>query len=156
MWTKDVCKGTIAAIIPGRVEKCGEMKMLTKPRALMLGVFLLVLSCASVYAQHMEYLGDSHVDGLNDHDSIKVGRSAGTYRAIQLRISGGAINFERVVVRYGNGTSEEIQIRSRIPDGGQTRIIDLPGDRRIIQSVDLWYSKDKWTKRPKVSLYGVR
>ena len=41
---------------------------------------------------------------------------------------------------------------SRRPGG-----LDIgPGERRIIQSVDLWYSKDRWTKRPKVSLYGLR
>ena len=57
---------------------------------------------------------------------------------------------------HGNGTQEEIPIRARIPDGGQTRVIDLPGERRIIKSVDLWYGKDKWSHRPKVSLYGVR
>jgi hypothetical protein len=121
--------------------------------------FVLVLAfCTSLYAQRGQwtYLGDAHVDGMQDHDSIKVGRAAGAYRAIQLRISGGAINFERVIVRYGNGTQEEISIRSRIPDGGQTRVIDLPGERRMIQSVDLWYGKDKWSRRPKVSLYGVR
>ena len=76
---------------------------------------------------HWEYLGDAHVDGAQDHDSIKVGRAAGGYHAIQLRISGGAINFERVIVRYGNGEKEEIPIRARIPAGGQTRVIDLPG-----------------------------
>jgi hypothetical protein len=120
--------------------------------------FLFVLAlCTSLYAQRgqWQYLGDAHVDGTQDHDSIKVGRSAGSYRAIQLRISGGAINFERVIVRYGNGEKEEIPIRANIEDGGQTRVIDLPGRRRIIRSLDLWYGKDKWEKRPKVSLYGL-
>lgn len=123
-----------------------------------LALFLVAASFTTVYAQRgrLVYLGNAHVDGSTDHDSIKVGRSDGTFRAIQLRISGGAVNFDRVIVRYGNGTSEEIAIRNRIPDGGQTRIIDLPGERRIIQSVDLWYSKDRWTRRPKVSLYGLR
>ena len=119
-------------------------------------VFVLALySSLHARREQWQYLGDSHVDGLQDHDSIKVGRSAGTYRAIQLRISGGAINFERVIVRYGNGSQEEISIRARIPDGGQTRVIDLPGERRIIQSLDLWYGKENWRRRPKVSLYGL-
>jgi hypothetical protein len=132
--------------------------MLKKQKAWMLAVCLVLASCSVLYAQRerLVYLGASHVDGSRDNDSIKVGRSSGTYRAIQLQVSGGAVNFDRVVVRYGNGTSEEIRVRSRIPDGGKTRIIDLPGERRIIQSVDLWYSKDRWTKRPKVSLYGLR
>ena len=122
-----------------------------------IGVVLFLALCASLNARGVwTYLGEAHVDGMADHDSIRVGRSAGVYRAIQLRISGGAINFDRVIVRYGNGTQEEISIRSRIPDGGQTRVIDLPGARRIIESLDLWYGKDKWEKRPKVSLYGLR
>ncbi len=123
-----------------------------------LSLVLLLACCTSMQAQRgrWTYLGDSHVDGNNDHDSIRVGRSDGTFRAIQLRISGGAINFDRVIVRYGNGSQEEIPIRARIPSGGKTRAIDLPGDRRVIQSVDIWYGKDRWSRRPKVSLYGIR
>lgn len=131
--------------------------MSTNRNQWVMGFVLVLALCTGLNAQrgHWEYLGDAHVDGAQDHDSIKVGRAAGGYHAIQLRISDGAINFERVIVRYGNGEKEEIPIRARIPDGGQTRVIDLPGRRRIIQSLDLWYSKDRWEKRPKVSLYGL-
>jgi hypothetical protein len=132
--------------------------MLKKSILPLMALFLVAAFHTPAQAQRarMVYLGNAHVDGTVDHDSIKVGRGDGTYRAIQLRISGGAVNFDRVIVRYGNGTMEEIQVRNRIPDGGRTRIIDLPGDRRIIQSVDIWYSKDRWTRRPTVSLYGIR
>jgi hypothetical protein len=132
--------------------------LLKKKRVCALWVCLLSLTSVLVYAQraHMVHLGDARVDGARDRDSIRVGASSGAFRAIQLRVSGGAVNFDRVVVRYGNGTQNEVPVRSRIPSGGQTRIIDLPGDRRIIQSVELWYSKDTWRTRPKVSLYGVR
>src|ERR1700730_2949426 len=116
-------------------------------------VFVLAL-CTSLYArrERWQYLGDSHVDGSQDHDSIKVGRSAGTYRAIQLRISGGAIDFGRVIVRYGNGSQEEIPIRARIPDGGQTRVIDLPGERRIIRSLRPLVRKGQLEKAPQSEL----
>ena len=118
------------------------------------GCVLVLALCTSVYAQRgrWTYLGDSHVDGAQDHDSIKVGRSAGTYRAIQLRIRGGAINFERVIVRYGNGSQEEIPIRARIPDGGQTRVIDLPGERRIIRSLRPLVRKGQLEKAPQSEL----
>ncbi len=127
-------------------------------RKWMLGFILVLAICTSLSAQRERwtFLGDAHVDGAVDHDSIRVGRSGGTFRAIQLRVSGGAINFDRVIVRYGNGTFDQIPIRARIPDHGQTRVIDLPGDRRVIQSLDLWYSKDRWNRRPKVTLYGLR
>jgi hypothetical protein len=132
--------------------------MLKKQKVWMLGVCFLVASCTSLYAQraHMVHLGDASVNGGIDHDTIRVGRSEGAYRAIQLRVHGGAVNFDRVVVRYGNGTQEELQIRSTIPAGGHTRIIDLPGERRIIKTVDFWYAKANWLTRPRVSLYGVR
>lgn len=67
----------------------------------MLAMFLMAASLISLNAQRgrMVRLGDAHVDGSTDHDSIKVGRSNGTYRAIQLQVSGGAVNFDRVIVR---------------------------------------------------------
>jgi hypothetical protein len=104
----------------------------------------------------MVLLGSGRVSSGLDHDTIQAGGQLGTFRAIQLRVNGGAVNFLRVVVQYGNGTRSEIQVRSNIPAGGVTRIIDLPGDRRIIQRVDFWYTKANWATLPKVSLYGVR
>jgi hypothetical protein len=105
---------------------------------------------------HMVFLGSGRVNSGLDHDTIHAGPQQGTFRAIQLRVSGGAVNFLRIIVQYGNGTRSEIQVRSNIPAGGTTRIIDLPGDRRIIQRVDFWYSKANWATLPRVSLYGVR
>jgi hypothetical protein len=124
----------------------------------LLTLLLVCVLAVPVYAQygHMMRLGDAHVDGRVDHDSIHVGRHDGTFRAIQLHVSGGAINFERVIVRYGNGGTEELAIHAVIPAGGSTRVIDLPGDRRVIESVDLWYAKASWSHHPKVTLYGVR
>jgi hypothetical protein len=119
-------------------------------------LFVLALGVSSDAREHWAYLGSAHVDGQVDHDSIHVGRSDGRFRAIQLRVSGGAIEFQRVVVHFGNGTQEELIIRDRIPAGGVTRAIDLPGERRIIERVELWYSKTSWEHRPKVSLFGIR
>jgi hypothetical protein len=100
-----------------------------------------------------ELLGTAHVDGAADHDNIKVSRGE-QFRQIQLRVRGGAIEFRRVVVHYGNGASEEVQVRQRIPAGGQTRAIDLRGERRHIESLELWYGKGHWRQRPMVELYG--
>ncbi len=119
----------------------------------------LAFSTPTVYAQHgdrWERLGDAHVDGRQDHDVIHVGRHDGRFRALSLSVSGGEIFFEKVLVHYGNGSTEELVIRDRIPSGGRTRAIDLPGDRRVIESVELWYSKGSWTHRPKVTLFGLR
>jgi len=101
------------------------------------------------------YLGEAHVDGAVDHDKIKVGRSEGRFRAIQLRVDRAAIEFRHVVVHYANGTSEEVQVRQRIRAGGSTRDIDLRGADRVIESVELWYEKASYgSRRPRVRLFG--
>jgi hypothetical protein len=99
-------------------------------------------------------LGTAHVDGAVDHDNITVSKSERPFREIQLRVRGGAVEFRHVVVHYGNGASDEVQVRERIPAGGQTRPIDLRGERRDIRSVELWYAQGRWRKRPTVELYG--
>ncbi len=132
--------------------------MLKKSLLSTIGVLFVLAFSAALHAQEgrWDYLGDAHVDGAQDHDNIHVGKHDGRFRAIQLRPSGGAIYFERVIVHFGDHTQEELIIRDKIPSGGSTRAIDLPGDRRVIESVELWYGKDRWEHRPKVSLYGIR
>lgn len=102
-----------------------------------------------------EMLGQSHVDGRNDHDRIMVNRRE-SFRALQLGVKGGAIEFQRVVVHFDNGADTELEIRDRIQAGGRTRSIDLPGDRRRIRNVEFWYSKERWRSRPTVNLWGRR
>jgi len=106
-------------------------------------------------AAKWDYLGESNVDGHADHDTIKVGVTAGLYRAIQLKVSGGPVEFAKVIVHYGNGQSEPLEVRERIPAGGKTRVIDLPGERRVIKSVEFFYAKaDRISMRPRVRLFG--
>jgi hypothetical protein len=103
-----------------------------------------------------EYLGDAHVDGMQDHDNIKVTKSKGEFKAIRLKVEDAAIEFERVVVHFGNGTSAPIQIRAKIAAGGQTRVIDLPGTERIVESLELWYARGNPSnpQKPHIVLWG--
>ena len=107
--------------------------------------------------ERWQYLGQSRVDGRRDHDVIRV-NARGGFRAIQLRVQGASIEFQRVVVRFENGANSEVEVRDRIPAGGQTRAIDLPGDNRRIDSVEVWYGQsNRWgRRRPSLTLYGRR
>lgn len=103
-----------------------------------------------------EYLGEANVDGAADHDRITVSGARGEYRAIQIRVERGPIDFDRVLVHFGDGQATPIRLRYRIPAGGQTRVIDLPGRRRIIESVEFWYHRANWREaKPKVRLFGL-
>ena len=119
-------------------------------------VALALATSSQAQRERWIYLGDAHVDGAVDHDNIHVGMEDGKFRAIQLRVGGGGVEFDRVIVHFGNGSEETLPIHQRIPSGGRTAAIDLPGDRRVIRSVEMWYSKGRWERRPKVTLYGIR
>ena len=103
------------------------------------------------------YLGQANVDGRMDHDRISVGRAPGRFQRIQIRVDRAPIQFQRVIVHYANGRSEEVNIRQRIPSGGQTRAIDLRGDDRNIDSVEFFYARGGWRygRTPRVRLYGI-
>ena len=98
---------------------------------------------------------DAYVDPRNDHDRIVVNNRA-SFRALQLGVKGGAIEFQRVVVHFENGGDTDLPVRERIQDRGKTRVMDLPGDRRRIRSIEFWYSKERWRSRPYVNVWGLR
>jgi hypothetical protein len=123
----------------------------------LLAILFLLAGSSQLLAQRGIYLGEANVDGQADHDNIKVGASQGVFRAIQLRVDIAPIQFDRVVVHYGDGAAVPISIRSRINPGRSSRVIDLPGDQRIIESVELWYERASSSpSKPKVRLFGIR
>src|SRR5258708_34514861 len=83
------------------------------------------------------YLGQSHVDGQHDHDNIKVGAAAGRYRSLQIRVANGPIEFDHIVVHYGNGESETLQVRDVIRARGHSPASPPSGDRHVNRFVVL-------------------
>lgn len=133
--------------------------MLRRISVALFAILLVVAATSSASAQRggrWALLGERHIDGRVDNDKIDVGKDRGTFRAIQFRVQGGTVNFDRISVRYLNGEHEDIDVRSEIPPGGKTRRIDLPGNRRVIESISMWYSKGNWRTRPTIRVYGIR
>jgi hypothetical protein len=102
-------------------------------------------------------LGTAHVDGRFDHDNIKVGRYAGRFHSILLKVNVAPIQFDHVVIHYGDGYAETLPVNSFISPGGNSRWIVLPGGRRVIHSLELWYSRGdpRDPNKPEVELYGA-
>jgi hypothetical protein len=93
-----------------------------------------------VAAQGWTLLGSRTVTDRVDHDSIAVSGARGNFTGVKIAVGKmSPIQFYRVVVHYGNGGSQELELRDLIPAGGETRVIDLRGDERIIRNIDIWY-----------------
>lgn len=133
------------------------MKIFDTAKLAGVAALLLILTVPAAQGQgRWVRLGSAHVDGGRDHDNIEVGFRDGRFRAIQLRVRGGGVEFDRVVVHYEDGEPEVVTARERVRDGGATHVMDLRGNRRAIRSVELWYSKGNWHRRPEVRLFGLR
>jgi len=104
--------------------------------------------------QIWDFLGHTRIDRTRDHDRVQVTRRDGAFHVIQLRVSGDAIFFDRIVVHFADGTSEELSVQDRVWPGGRNRVIGLSGERRAVESVELWYYREPWEHNPIVILYG--
>jgi hypothetical protein len=104
-----------------------------------------------------EQLGCQNVGFLVDRDVIKVGRREGTFKAIRLEVSGNAVYMNDLRVVYGNGNLDDINVRSEIRDGGQTRPLDLKGrGERAINRIEMTYrAKPNFKGSAKVCVSGL-
>lgn len=101
-------------------------------------------------------LGERTVDHREDHDQIMVTRTEGAFKSVQLRVKGAPVEIDNVKVTFGNGNSQDLSIRDRIPAGGSTRSIDLQGDvkERTIRKVDFDYRTETAGQKAVVELWG--
>jgi hypothetical protein len=108
-------------------------------------------------SDHWEQLGCQKVGFLVDRDAIKVGRREGKFKAIRLEVSGNTVYINDLKVVYGNGAPDDLQVRSEIREGGQTRPLDLKGrGERAIDRVELTYrAKPNFKGSAKVCVSGL-
>src|SRR6478672_9023113 len=76
------------------------------------------LAGASVVSAQWRQLGSKEVDYNADHETIGVGAMKGDLRRIQLRVQRAPVRFERVVVNFRNGGTQEVPVRELIRAGG--------------------------------------
>jgi hypothetical protein len=86
-------------------------------------------------------LGSRTVNLLSDHDRIAVGLLGGLFTHIRLEVSGNAIFMQDLKVTFANGQTVDLPVRALIPQGGQTRDIQLPGAARAIRFIDMTYRR---------------
>jgi hypothetical protein len=84
-------------------------------------------------------LGERIVSDKNDHDTITVTAARGTFTAVKFEVVRHAVDFHKVVIHFGSGDDQNLELRNTIPAGGSSRVIDIDGANRVIKSIDFWY-----------------
>ncbi len=124
-----------------------------KNLAFILFAFIAMISTAQ--AQEWEKLGSRVVNYGLDRDVIHVGANDGGFTKLKIEVRGGAVNMHRLVVEYGNGEKDEIELRHDFVRGSESRMIDLNGGKRIIKNITFVYdTKNRARRRAVVTVFG--
>ena len=120
-----------------------------------------VANCASApsYAADWEMLGSRSVSDRAEVDVISVA-GEGNFTAIKIKVEGRAVQFHDVKIHFANGGVQDVQLRSVIRAGDESRVIDVNGGDRFIRKVEFVY--DAQTRRrhrnggARIVLYGKK
>ena len=103
-------------------------------------------------------IGQTHADHGADHDTIVVQGPYDNFRKIKFKVTDAPLNMQRMVVTYDNGAPDNIDIRQNIPQGGESRVIDLRGvGKRSLRRIDFWYDTKGFLKgKADVTVFGMK
>ena len=98
-------------------------------------------------------LGQRVVQG-GDHDVIRVGKAAGKFTRLMVVVEGSELEIHDMKVTFGNGETMDPNIRHFFKENSLTRQIDLPGNERMIKTIDFKYSNLPGGGRAKVQVWA--
>ncbi len=102
-------------------------------------------------------LGERHVSDQTEIDTINVGKTHGMFTRLRIKVTGARVEFKRIVIHFENGEKQVIERNRILGTGNKSRLIDLEGKARFINSVVFTYeARTRGLKGAKMKLFGVR
>jgi hypothetical protein len=113
-------------------------------------------SAAAFDAKGWTLLGEQWVDGKRDKDTIKVSKYADKFDQLTLVVTESDLELKDLVVKFGDGAKDKWSPRMQhtFREGQRSRVIDLPGQDRIINKIDLNYANIAGGGRAKIAIYA--
>ena len=138
---------------------------LRKPALVLAALFLSTLVLAATadarpgrhrpVGPRWELLGERTVTDRVDHDVIPVTAVRGTFRSLKLEVFERGVDFHSMKIHFGDGETQEVELRQSIPPGGESRIIDVEGRDRVIRSIEFVYdARSLLGKKARVQVWG--
>lgn len=117
---------------------------------------MLAVMLAAVLLQPAEWelLGARRVNFAVDHDAIEVGVREGTFNAIRIEVGGGTLEMYNIQITFGNGETWSPDTRVLFRQGSWSRLIDLPGQARVIRKIEFWYRSRVRRGQATVRVFG--
>jgi len=92
----------------------------------------------SDWAKDWRKLGSTTANFSRDRDEIRCA-GKGLVWQIVFEVRNTAVNFDDVEVHFLNGTKLDVQVRSAVRAGQRSRVINLPGEARVISRIVFRY-----------------
>ncbi len=102
-------------------------------------------------------LGERTVNGRVDRDRIDVGRYEGKFSKLTLVVEKSELELLEFEVTFGNGEKwQPAGVHHYFRENTRTRVIDLPGDDRVIKTINLKYKNVPGGGAAKVEVWGFK
>jgi nitrate reductase NapAB chaperone NapD len=90
-----------------------------------------------------------------DHTEINIDGLQHNLTALKVKVVKGAINLHRCVVYYKDAQTQDIAVLNAIPQGGESRVIELSRTAQPVVRVVLVYdTKNRGIQQAEVELWG--
>ena len=130
-----------------------------KLTSLFLVFFAFVLQTTTASADRWDNkgwvkLGERDVDRKVDRDRITVGRQEGKFTKLTIAVEDSDLELLDFVITFANNQKFDPKVKHIFKEGSRTRVIDLPGDERVIKTIDLKYKNLPGGGKAKVEVWG--
>ncbi|MEI2695037.1 MAG: hypothetical protein V9E90_08200 [Saprospiraceae bacterium] len=134
------------------------LKAIQIPLFLMLSltfIYAANTNCPEALQGRWEQLGSRTVKFGMDRDEILVTAKEGFFTGLKIRVTNSALNMHKMVIHFGDGTTQDVELKNNFKAGQESRVIDLAGNRRVITKVVFWYdTKNARQTKAVVELWG--
>jgi len=125
-----------------------------KARILFFALFSLLIMSFTMPPK-WEKLGSRKVNFGLEKDILPVGPHEGAFTKLKIQVTGGSVNMKKMFVNFKNGDRKEIELKQNFAKGSGSRVIDLPGNKRIIKNIVFVYdTKNHSKKRASIHVFG--
>ena len=129
------------------------MKLL-KPLLFISAIVLLSFTTKDNKTQQWVLIGEKKVSFLIDHDVIQATGNA-NYSKLKVKVKDGPVHIIDMDVHFENGDKFDVALKQKLPKGGESRVIDLPGGSRNVRKIEFWYETKGFRKgRGTVQVWG--
>jgi Protein of unknown function (DUF2541) len=126
-----------------------------KRNALAAALLLLAAAIPVVAKDGWVLLGERTVTDRADRDVIAVTGARGDFKSIKVKVFGRAVEFHDMDIHFANGETQDVNLRDKIPAGGESRVIDIEGSDRVIRSIEFHYDAQAARgRKAKIKVFG--